>query len=119
MDSTAIADRLLKELRELDDPEQDNVCFSVIKVAFQQEADDGANIFATDFENRPRRKRQVTTRPIKPRPPAPEEAAAFPASMEEAKSTMRRAPEAESEPARDRNPVFLRRRWLATDGGGA
>ena len=115
MDSTAIADRLLTELRELDDPEQDNVCFSVIKISLPPVGEDSTNIFATDFENRPRKKRQVTTRPIKPRPVAPEEAAAFPAAVNEAQE----APRHEAEPANERGNLFLRRRWLATDGGGA
>lgn len=116
-DSTAIADRLLTELRELDDPEQDNVCFSVIKIAFAPEADAGTNVFETDFENRPPRKRQVTTRPIKPRAPTPDETHAFPTAAHSRSSEPEEAPQ--QEPARDRSPVFLRRRWLATDGGGA
>ena len=119
LDSSAIANQLLTELRELDDPEQDNVCFSVIKIAFETGADENANIFSTDFENRPRRKRQVTTRPIKPRPAAPEENGAYPAAVQKSADPAPRREAPPAEQPRERSPVFLRRRWLATDGGGA
>ena len=115
-DSASIADRLLRDLRELDDPEQDNVCFSVIKVAFQSGADERTNIFTPEFEHRQVRRRQVTTRPIKPRPATPAEEQGFPASMSE---QPREAPRAEAERPRENAPMFLRRRWMATDGGGA
>ena len=35
---------------EVDDPEQDNVCFSVIRVEFRNEAADNANIFTAEFD---------------------------------------------------------------------
>ncbi len=117
LDSSGIADRLLTELRELDDPEQDNVCFSVIKVAFHSGEDEHANIFTPEFEKRGPRRRQVTTRPIKPRPVSPDEADAFPPAAQTGGE--REAPSAGVERPRESAPMFLRRRWLATDGGGA
>lgn len=107
--SKAIAERMLEELLELDDPEQDNVSFSVVKIDFQKKT--GSNIFAKDFES-VKGKRRVKTRPIKP---------------EEVKTTSEEtdyedipgpvaAAETFDEDKRSK-PIFLRRRWLAPDGG--
>ncbi len=106
--SATIAERLLDELRELGDPEQDNVCFSVIKVDLQgAEADD--NIFAPEFERRDDRPLRVRTRPIKPEQ-VPEEAA-----PEQAAAAVQNG--AANAKGKESAPIFLRRRWLATDGG--
>jgi protein phosphatase len=119
--SAVIAEMLLEELRELDDPEQDNVCFSVIRIALQEEADEGDNIFTADFD-RPARPRQVTTRPIARagKEDETEEAAASKAEPAEAKSNGSAAHAMNGGGAREKSdatPIFLRRRWLATDGG--
>ncbi len=109
--SAVIAKRLLEELCDLDDPEQDNVCFSVNKVDFEKTK--GANIFAPEIERPISRPPRVKTRPIK------HEDVSEPAHGEEAS-----APDMAS--ARNGSngngtapstPIFLRRRWLATDGG--
>jgi PPM family protein phosphatase len=108
--SSKIAEKLLAKLSEIDDPEQDNVCFSVIKVDFVNEEVDNANIFKPELERRKTRTRQVTTRPIKPQPvPETEEAPAVAHSMNLNGPT--------SQENSDVTPIFLRRRWLATDGG--
>ncbi|NNE81073.1 MAG: serine/threonine-protein phosphatase [Silicimonas sp.] len=106
--SAAIAETLLEELRELDDPEQDNICFSVIKVEMK-DANKDHNIFSPEFERRKSRSPRVTTRPIKPEDvPDPEE---MPASVAQATNGAAKSDEGET------TPIFLRRRWLATDGG--
>lgn len=64
--STAIATGLLEELRDLNDPEQDNVCFSVIMVDMPEVDNDDTNIFAPEFEPRRNRAGRATTRPIRP-----------------------------------------------------
>ena len=108
-----IADRLMNELATLGDPEQDNICFSVIKVRFKQQPEENANIFTPEFENRATKRRQVTTRPIKPKPvPSEEPVSANRDSAEPAP----KAP-ASQKAARDTGPIFLRRRWLASDSG--
>ncbi len=109
-DSTTIADLLLDELGALEDPEQDNVCFSVIKVRFQPEMADHANIFTPEFDSRKAKPRQVRTRPIKPRHPADQPE--VPAMAHSASNQSNSAPSGSSDGA----PIFLRRRWLATDG---
>lgn len=105
--SAQIASALLEELRTLDDPEQDNVCFSVIKVEMAKTGD--AHESAPDFEHVVSRPPRVQTRPIRPdvveedaRPVAPEVASAQNGSNG-------------TKP--DTTPIYLRRRWLATDGG--
>lgn len=145
--SAMIAETLLDELRELGDPEQDNVCFSVIRVDFREEAVDNTNIFTAEFDRRATRPRQVTTRPITPtRAAEGEEVFATKAAKDveqvkkdaPAKATNGHAghmpknvvkddapvPVAKAQPARaaaqehrEATPIFLRRRWLATDGG--
>ncbi|MDJ1015378.1 MAG: protein phosphatase 2C domain-containing protein [Paracoccaceae bacterium] len=109
--SGRIADTLLEELRALDHPEQDNVCFSVIKIRFGAEKDESANIFTPEFDNRKKRRRAVT-RPIKPQEApgvtGPVEPPQVPAP----------SPQANGQ-TEQKSPVFLRRRWMATDGGGA
>ena len=112
--ATRIADRLLGELQTLGDPEQDNICFSVIKVRFKVQADENANIFTPEFENRGRRPRQVTTRPIKPQPAPSEDAVTVSQNKAE---TERPKTEAQKKPPSETAPIFLRRRWLASDGG--
>ena len=62
--SLTIAEELLNELRELNDPEQDNVCFSVITIDMPTVADEGDA--APDVEQRISRSPRATTRPIKP-----------------------------------------------------
>ena len=108
-----IADRLMHELSSLGDPEQDNICFSVIKVRFKVQPEENTNVFTPEFENRATRRRQVTTRPIKPQTaPAEENASA----NEEAAVSTPQAPQ-KKKPGREGGPIFLRRRWLASDGG--
>ncbi|MDD9921657.1 MAG: protein phosphatase 2C domain-containing protein [Boseongicola sp.] len=121
--SANIADLLLAELQSLNDPEQDNICFSVIKVELQADAEDRQNIFTPEFERHKTRPRQITTRPIKPKssgevvevdartdeitPPQPE------------KASKKELPPQPKPPEKDGAPIFLRRRWLASDGGSA
>lgn len=107
--STTIAEKLLHELRELDDPEQDNVCFSVIKVDLQTANGAGPNIFSPEFERRDDRPLRVRTRPVKPKDVPEEEDAPAPAV------TVQNGAAKSKE--RESAPIFLRRRWLATDGG--
>lgn len=109
--SATIAERLLEELTDLDDPEQDNVCFSVIKVEF--EGADAASAFAAEIDRPISRPPRVTTRPIRPDevtdplhrdvPPTPKSAAARNGTNGNGTTP--------------NTPIFLRRRWLATDGG--
>lgn len=109
--SAVIAKRLLEELTNLDDPEQDNVCFSVIKVSYDTAA--GAAMF-TPAQGRPiSRPPRVQTRPIKP------EEVADPVARDEAEPTdMPPAHNgAKGAGTTSNTPIFLRRRWLATDGG--
>ena len=107
--SAVIAEKLLNELRELDDPEQDNVCFSVIKVELQSANGTGANIFSPEFERRDDRPLRVRTRPIKPQDiPEEEDVPATAVSVQNG---------ADKSKDEDAAPIFLRRRWLATDGG--
>ena len=73
--SAAIAEALLEELREVDDPEQDNVCFSVIKIDMPHVNGDEVDSHKIEFEPRKRGTR-ATTRPIKPQDlPEPEKVA--------------------------------------------
>ena len=113
--ASAIAEALLEELRELDDPEQDNVCFSVIRVDMPHVNGD-ENIFAPEFEHRKSRGPRATTRPIKPgdlpesdpeRGPVPEDMPAEVANVQNG---------ADKAKGDGPTPIFLRRRWLATDG---
>ncbi len=110
--SAVIAERLLQELSDLDDPEQDNVCFSVIKVDFAKT--NGANIFAPETERPISRPPRVQTRPIRPE------------EISEPAEPAHSAPPEMASPRNGSNggentppstPIFLRRRWLATDGG--
>ena len=72
MGSAAIAEALLEELREVDDPEQDNVCFSVIKIDMPHVNNDEVEPDKPGTETRARGTR-ATTRPIKPQDvPEPE-----------------------------------------------
>ena len=112
--SAVIAERLLQELSDLDDPEQDNVCFSVIKVDFEKT--NGANIFATEVERPISRPPRVQTRPIRPEEVTePAEPAPAPAGAPEVASAHNGSNGGETAPPS--TPIFLRRRWLATDGG--
>jgi len=108
--SAVIAERLLEELRDLDDPEQDNVCFSVIKVAFEKTV--GANIFTPEVERPISRPPRVQTRPIKP-----EEVADPLRGDDPAAPGMAPAQNGSNGKGAPSTPIFLRRRWLATDGG--
>ena len=110
--SATIAERLLEELRELDDPEQDNVCFSVVKVDFQQT--NGANIFSPEFERQKSRPPRAQTRPIKPQDVPEQQEEITPPVAPEIASAQNEAAKPENPRA---TPIFLRRRWLATDGG--
>jgi len=111
--ATRIADRLMNELATLADPEQDNICFSVIKVRFKTQPEENANIFTPEFENRATRRRQVTTRPIKPQSAPAEETVA----VNKAVAEPALQPQQSKKSSREGAPIFLRRRWLASDGG--
>ncbi len=115
MTSTRIADRLMGELRTLADPEQDNICFSVIKVRFKAQLEENANIFTPEFENRGQRRRQVTTRPIKPQHAASEDVVAT--ARNTAENEAPPPPQQPNKSTGEGAPIFLRRRWLASDGG--
>ncbi len=114
--SVEIANCLLDELRDLDDPEQDNVCFSVIKVEFDKTED------AVDADAEPE---EVVARPprAQTRPIRPEEVVDARGKMDELDEAEPVAPEVASahngsNGSKSANaPIFLRRRWLATDGG--
>ena len=128
--SAAIAEALLEELREVDDPEQDNVCFSVIRIEMPLVNGDETNIFAPEFEPRKRGPR-ATTRPIKPQDaPEPEkvssEVANGHANGSSTTNGTSSVPDAGAEnnaanergqpsPSEASTPIFLRRRWLASD----
>lgn len=110
--SATIAERLLDHLRELDDPEQDNVCFSVVKVEIGNQAGKvDSNIFTPEFEPRENRRRQVTTRPVKPDTKPEVEDLPPPAAAAQATSGSGEGGN------REKSAIYLRRRWLATDGG--
>ena len=112
--ATKISDILLDELRALGDPEQDNICFSIIRMRLRRQPEENANIFTPEFENRAEKPRQVRTRPIQPQRPADAEEMP-PAAREPNEPPTPAQPPAptQSEGA----PIFLRRRWLASDGG--
>ncbi|MCV6592572.1 MAG: protein phosphatase 2C domain-containing protein [Silicimonas sp.] len=108
--SAAIAQALLEGLTEVDDPDQDNVCFSVIRVDMPDVSAEDSNIFAPDFESA-RGTSRVTTRPIEEDEPVPVRAAA------QAGAEASVTPIGGAEPAADAvEPFFLRRRWLTSDG---
>ncbi len=114
--SACIANCLLEELRDLDDPDQDNVSFSVIKVELDKA--EGETKFVAEPDKVVSRPPRVQTRPIRPEevvdardaeddfdeaePVAPEVASAHNGSNGSKTAN---------------TPIFLRRRWLATDGG--
>ncbi|MEM7668620.1 MAG: protein phosphatase 2C domain-containing protein [Pseudomonadota bacterium] len=108
--SAEIAASLLEELRELDDPEQDNVCFSVIKVDLAAVED--VNDIAPETEQAALRPPRVQTRPIRHDDVTePEEVAdAVAPELANARNGSNGSKSANE-------PIFLRRRWLATDGG--
>lgn len=85
--ATRIAELLLDAVDDLGDPEQDNVSFSVIKAFLSDRATRSAEIVTPEFEGRP------TSRPVNETVAAREAVAG------------------------DDAPIYLRRRWLATDGG--
>lgn len=108
-----IAQKLLDELGELDDPEQDNVCFSVVKVEIDRA--NGANIFTSEFDRPITRPPRVQTRPIKPQDvevDEPGEDGPVPAQPVPASNGA-----GKGDGGGQVAPIFLRRRWLATDGG--
>ncbi len=123
-----IAERLLEELRDLDDPEQDNVCFSIIKVEIRGGAADGTNVLTHEFERTDNRPLRVRTRPIVA---AVNETAGVDTGEDDeddyVEDDVPAAPAASaSNGSANTNgrgnggagsPIFLRRRWLATDGG--
>jgi protein phosphatase len=145
--SAMIAEMLLDELRDLGDPEQDNVCFSVIRVDFREEAVDKTNIFTAEFDRRGTRPRQVTTRPLAQARPAETEEVVARKAVKEPEQVKNDSPakatnghaghtptnvvkndtpvpaanlhtsRAAAQEHRETTPIFLRRRWLATDGG--
>lgn len=117
--SATIAEHLLEELQTLGDPEQDNVCFSVIKVTFRQNGEDSANIFTNEFEGAS--KPRVTTRPVSVAAPTAnggmEPAAASFSNGDAAAHAVHVEPaEEQTSTNGSQGPIFLRRRWLATDG---
>ena len=117
--SSVIAESLMEQLKVLDDPEQDNVCFSVIRVEIREEKNDGANIFAADFEQPAGRPRQVTTRPITPvLPQEAEEVVTRKVSAPPPRAEKPNGANGKQKPKKSAGtPIFLRRRWLASDGG--
>ena len=108
--SAEIASCLLDELRDLDDPEQDNVCFSVIKV--DMAAVEGASTIAPEAEQVVSRPPRVQTRPIRHDDVTEPEEAADPVAPE-----LVNARNGSNGSKSASEPIFLRRRWLATDGG--
>lgn len=116
--SAKIAETLLEELRELDDPEQDNVCFSVIRVDIRGQQAEKANIFKAEFERPSNRPRQVTTRPITPaRGVEGEDVVASTVTPAEAANAGSNGANGHDKSKKSGGkPIFLRRRWLATDG---
>ena len=117
-----IAERLLEELRDLDDPEQDNVCFSIIKVEIRGGVANGTNVVSPEFERRDERPLRVRTRPIVTTAVEDDEE-----EDDYVEDDVPAAPAA-SGPSGSANtngrgnggagtPIVLRRRWLATDGG--
>lgn len=118
--SAVIAETLLDELRALDDPEQDNVCFSIIRVEFRHVEEDSTNIFTAEFDRRPNRARQVTTRPITPQRATEDEEVEATASVQAAAAPANDSNGRHGEAVQEKTettPIFLRRRWLATDSG--
>ncbi|MCG6883158.1 MAG: protein phosphatase 2C domain-containing protein [Silicimonas sp.] len=105
--SADIAKLLLEELQVLDDPEQDNVCFSVIKVFLEPTEDEADH--ARDPEAAIMRPPRVQTRPI--RHGDPEDAG------ETVAPEIATARNGSNGGERPNEPIYLRRRWLATDGG--
>jgi protein phosphatase len=101
-DSVKIAESLLDELRDLDDPEQDNISFSVIKISIAKSKANASNVFTPEFEHKENRAARITTRPIKPD------------ELEEQPVAARNGVEP---PSGNDTPIFLRRKWLAADGG--
>ncbi|MEM9684739.1 MAG: protein phosphatase 2C domain-containing protein [Pseudomonadota bacterium] len=113
-DAGKIADTLLKKLIKLNDPEQDNISFSIIKAAVRT-----ANGTAHPSEfGRQEKPRQVTTRPLMTQPAEPHHDEIAPVS---ARTSVEDMPPPSPAPAakREGEPIFLRRRWLASDGSGA
>ena len=104
--SAEIANLLLEELLVVDDPEQDNVSFSVIKVALSADAEDHDT--QTTKEPVVVRPQRAQTRPIKHDDPVEGETVA--PEIAEAHNGSNGA-------ERSNEPIYLRRRWLATDGG--
>ena len=103
-DAAGIAEALLNMLKSLNDPEQDNISFSVIRIQeVEQAVQQDPNVFTPDFASRT--PRSVTTRPIKPveLPESPD----FVAARSKADGDDR---------GKDAAPIFLRRRWVAQDG---
>lgn len=110
-EAATIADVLLDKLKELNDPEQDNISFSVIKTWFR---DGVANGHTVKFD-RNEKPRQVTTRPIMAEMSEPSEEEIAPVTPKK----VREMPPPAPAPKREGQPIFLRRRWMASDGGGA
>ncbi len=114
--SACIANCLLEELRDLDDPDQDNVSFSVIKV--ELDTAEGGTKFVAEPDKVVSRPPRVQTRPIRP-----EEVVDARDADDDFDETEPVAPEVASahngsNGSKTANtPIFLRRRWLATDGG--
>ncbi|MBT8459436.1 MAG: hypothetical protein KJN60_07210, partial [Boseongicola sp.] len=84
-----------------------------IKVRFKSQPEESASVISPEFENRATRRRQVTTRPIKPQSAAAEEIASANREAEEATPHVTQ----KKKSGREGGPIFLRRRWLASDGG--
>lgn len=123
--SAVIAEKLLDELRELGDPEQDNVCFSVIRVDLREEAVEQANIFKAEFDGPSGRPRQVRTRPIARQDAEAGDAVAVTQLKREDEQPKHATAHHDGASMNGHSkddksraaPIFLRRRWLATDGG--
>jgi protein phosphatase len=108
LDADATAEALLEKLNEIEDPEQDNISFSIIKIVIRENVDNEAtNIFTPEFDAHRVGKRQVRTRPIKPVEAVDPPDFVAASAREENRDEHRRTESA---------PIFLRRRWVAQDG---
>ncbi len=110
-DAREIAEVLLEKLKDLDDPEQDNISFSVIKTAVTESKTNGhrANF---DRDETPH---EINTTPVMADHSAPSQEEIAPVSVK-APDPM---PEPAPAPTSGGQPIFLRRRWMASDGSSA
>ncbi len=110
-DARKVAEILLNKLTDLNDPEQDNISFSVIKAEVSAGRTNGRT---ADFDH------EETSPEIDPTPVMAE--TVEPSHEEIAPVTApppRQMPEPAPAPTSGGQPIFLRRRWMASDGSGA